>query len=81
MLFLFKKKKKSKAINELNKQLEYIHIIKHYIKTLLEDDHEFELEITRNPPVKVVWILSGNRLKYFEFSIFPEKNTYLYSKN
>ena len=40
-------KKKSKAINELSRQLDYIYIIKHYIITLFFDYHELELEITR----------------------------------
>ena len=79
VFFLFEKKK-SKAINELSRQLHSIYIIKHDIIGLFFDDHEFELEITRNPPQKVVGFLRENRLKNLKFSFSPEKTTYLYSK-
>ena len=53
----------------------------HYIITVFFDYHEFELEITRKNPGKVVGFLRENRLKTLEFSFSPEKKTYLYSKN
>ena len=45
----------------------------HYIITVFFDYHEFELEITRKNPGKVVGFLRENRLKTLEFSFSPEK--------
>ena len=49
-VFWLFEKKKSKAINELSRQLESRYIIKHYIITIFFDYCEFELEITRKKP-------------------------------
>ena len=46
VLLLFEKKK-SKAINELSRQLHSIYIIQHYIITLFFDYNEIERKITR----------------------------------
>ena len=76
VFFLFEKKKR-KAINELNRQLEYIYIIKHDIITLFFDSHEFELEITRKKTLgNLFGFLREDRLKNLEFSFSPEKKIF-----